>query len=70
MSEDVRHPVMRVVLAVIGWLASLTLADVQTLVAICSGLIVAGYGLTQWYVLWRDKIGRRRRRPREPETET
>ena len=46
-------------LASIGlWLGSVKLADVQVVVAIIGGLIVAGYAATQWYVLWRDKIAR------------
>lgn len=46
----------RVAATVIGWIGAVKLADVQILVAIVSGLVVAGYAATQWYVLWRDKI--------------
>jgi hypothetical protein len=41
---------------ILGWFGSWKLGEVQTLVGIASGLIVAGYAATQWYVLWRDKI--------------
>ena len=39
-----------------AWAGSVTLAEVQTFVAIVSGLVLAGYAATQWFVLWRDKI--------------
>jgi hypothetical protein len=40
----------------LAWLGSWKLAEIQLLVGIVSGLIVAGFAATQWYVLWRDKI--------------
>lgn len=52
--------VVKVGSSVLGWLASVKLADVQVFVAIVSGLVVAGYAATQWYVLWREKIKGRR----------
>lgn len=45
---------------VIGWFGSIKLTDVNVIVGIISGLVVAGYAATQWYVLWRDKIRGRR----------
>lgn len=44
-----------------AWFGTVSLAQVQTVVAIISGLVVAGYAATQWYVLWRDKINGRKR---------
>lgn len=48
--------VAKTLVAIVAWFGSIKLADVQTAVAILSGLVVAGYAATQWYVLWRDKI--------------
>jgi hypothetical protein len=48
----------KTVVSIVAWFGAVKLADVQVLVAILSGLIVAGYAATQWYVLWRDKIKR------------
>jgi hypothetical protein len=39
-----------------AWAGTITLSQVQAVVAICSGIVVGGYAATQWYVLWRDKI--------------
>lgn len=58
--SSVGAAVVKVGSAVLGWLASVKLADVQMVVAIVSGLVVAGYAATQWYVLWREKINGKR----------
>jgi ABC-type nickel/cobalt efflux system permease component RcnA len=41
---------------VLAWLGSWKVGEVQALVGIASGLIVAGFAGTQWWVLWRDKV--------------
>lgn len=56
--DNVGPAIVKVASSVIGWVASIKLADVQVVVAIVSGLVVAGYAATQWFVLWRDKIKR------------
>jgi hypothetical protein len=50
--------VAKTIVSIVAWFGAVKLADVQVMVAILSGLIVAGYAATQWYVLWRDKIRR------------
>ena len=59
MNEDTKTAaagaVTKTCLSIFGWIASITLADVQTIVAILSGLVVMGYALTQWYFLLRDR---------------
>lgn len=63
MSQPQEHPVgvavAKTLAAVVAWFASQTAADVEIWVRIVSGVIVAGFALTQWWVLWRDKIRRR-----------
>ena len=51
--------VARIVSVVLGWLASIQLADVQVAVSIISGLLVAAYTALNGYVLWRDKVRRK-----------
>lgn len=46
----------RMVAAVLAWIGSITLADVQLVVAILSGCAVLTYTVVNTYVLWRDKI--------------
>ena len=46
----------RIVAVVAAWLGSITLGDVQTVVAILSGIAVLTYTAVNTYVLWRDKI--------------
>lgn len=60
-TPDIRQPMFRVIATIVGWVGSWKLGEIQTLVGIVSGLVVTGYALTQWYVLWRDKIPARRR---------
>jgi hypothetical protein len=43
-----------------AWIGTVALSEVQTIVAICSGLAVLVYTVTNTYVLWRDKIIRDR----------
>lgn len=50
------HPIAKVLGVIVAWFGAITLGQVQTVVAILSGLVVAGYAATQWYVLWRDKV--------------
>jgi O-antigen/teichoic acid export membrane protein len=57
--DSVWLAVGKVLAVVAAWFGTIKLADVQALVAICSGLVVAGYAATQWWVLWRDKIKRK-----------
>jgi hypothetical protein len=54
--DNVGPAIVKVASVILGWAASIQLADVQVVVAIVSGLVVAGYAATQWFVLWRDKI--------------
>lgn len=58
--DNVGATAVKVASTILGWIASIKLADVQVVVAIVSGLVVAGYAATQWFVLWRDKIKGRR----------
>jgi hypothetical protein len=51
--------VLKTAVAILGWFASMTLADIQTVLGIISALVVTGYSLTQWWVLWRDKVAKR-----------
>lgn len=51
--------VARIVSVVLGWLASIQLADVQLAVSIISGALVAAYTALNGYVLWRDKVRRK-----------
>ena len=46
----------RIVAVIAAWLGSITLGDVQTMVAILSGVAVLTYTVVNTYVLWRDKI--------------
>jgi hypothetical protein len=48
--------VARIVLVAVAWLGSVTLAHVQTVVAIISGMLVIIYTGMQAYLLWRDRI--------------
>lgn len=45
--------------AVLAWVGSWKIGEVQAAVGIASGLIVGGYVATQWVVLWREKITRK-----------
>jgi hypothetical protein len=54
--DNVGPAIVKVASSILVWVASIKLADVQVVVAIVSGLVVAGYAATQWFVLWRDKI--------------
>lgn len=55
-SPEIRHPMLRTLATIVGWITSWKLGEIQTLVGIVSGLVVTGYALTQWYVLYRDKL--------------
>jgi len=57
--QEVATAVKKSCLAIFGWFGSITLGDVQLLVAIVSGLAVLVYTLMNGYVLWRDKLRRR-----------
>ena len=57
MQHPDEHPFARALWLIVGWLASVTLADVQLVVSIISGVGVLIYTAMQAYVLWRDKIG-------------
>lgn len=56
--DSVWAAVWKVAALALAWVGGVKLADVQVVVAILSGLCVAGYALLQAYVLWRDKIKR------------
>lgn len=47
---------MKSIMYVLAWLGSWKIGEVQALVGIASGLVVAGFAGTQWWVLWRDKV--------------
>ena len=51
--------VLRMVMVVLAWSASIKLADVQAVVAILSGLGVLIYTGMQAHVLYRDRIRKR-----------
>jgi hypothetical protein len=55
-TPDIQKPMLRTIATIVGWIGSWQLGEIQTLVGIVSGLVVTGYALTQWYVLWRDKV--------------
>lgn len=48
--------VAKTLTTILAWFGSIKIAEWQSLVGIVSGLVVAGYAATQWYVLWRDKL--------------
>lgn len=54
--DEKASAIMRVLATIFGWLGSWQIAEIQTAVGIVSGLVVTGYALTQWWVLWRDKV--------------
>jgi len=56
--DSVWAALWKVVALALAWIGGIKLADVQVVVAILSGLCVAGYAVLQAYVLWRDKIKR------------
>jgi hypothetical protein len=55
-NDSILGPIVKVFSVIAAWFGAIQLAQVQAVVAILSGLVVAGYAATQWYVLWRDKI--------------
>ena len=61
--HEVSMPVGQTILRVLGWLTawflSIKLADIQLVVAIFSGCLVAVYTGLNTYVLWRDKVRRK-----------
>lgn len=59
--DTMSEALTRVALVIVAWLGSIKLGDVQTVVAILSGLAVLGYTCLQAWVLWRDKISARKR---------
>lgn len=65
-SPEIRQPMLRTIATIAGWFGSWKLGEIQTVVGILSGLVVTGYALTQWFVLWRDKISDRRRTEDQP----
>jgi CHASE2 domain-containing sensor protein len=56
--DSVWAAIWKVIAVAMAWFGSVQLADVQAMVAILSGLCVAGYAVLQAFVLWRDKIKR------------
>jgi hypothetical protein len=48
--------VAKTIVSIVAWFGAVKLADVQVMVAILSGLIVAGYAGTQWFFLVRDRM--------------
>lgn len=56
--DSVVAAIWKVIVLALAWVGGIKLADVQIVVAILSGLCVAGYALLQAYVLYRDKIKR------------
>jgi hypothetical protein len=62
--EEMWPPIKTFATYILAWLGSWGLAEVQQLAGIISACIIAGFGATQWYVLWRDKI-RKQPAPKE-----
>jgi len=62
--------VVRMIMVVLAWSASIKLADVQAVVAILSGLGVLIYTGMQAYVLYRDRIRKPGPPPPPPEPTT
>jgi hypothetical protein len=60
----VAQTIAKVLAWVFAWLLSVELADVQVTVSIVGGLVVLVYTALNTYVLWRDKV----RKKREGET--
>ena len=52
----------KVALYVLAWFGSWQIGEVQALAGVISALVIAGVGVLNGYVIWRDKI---RYRPRE-----
>lgn len=48
--------IMRLLLTLLGWLASLKIQDWQAFAGTFAQIAVGGYAVLQAYVLWRDKI--------------
>jgi hypothetical protein len=48
--------VAKTLVSIVAWFGAVKLADVQVMVAILSGLVVAGYAGTQWFFLVRDRL--------------
>lgn len=46
----------KIAATILGWFASWKIGEVQALVGVLSGLVVAGYAGTQWFFLVRDRI--------------
>lgn len=58
--SEFRGALMKPFLWIGAWFGSVTLADIQAVVGIVSGLIVAGLAATNWYFLLRDRLRRGR----------
>lgn len=58
--SDMAEVLTRVGAVIVAWVGSITLGDVQALVGIVSGLAVLVYTVFNTYVLYRDKVKRRR----------
>lgn len=43
-----------------AWLGTITLSDIQAVVGIVSGVVVAGLAATNWFFLLRDRLRRGR----------
>lgn len=54
--SDFMGALMKPLLWIGAWWGSVELADIQAVVGIISGLIVAGLAATNWYFLLRDRI--------------
>lgn len=52
--------IANMVTVVLSWFGTIVLADIQTIVAILSGIAVLVYTVTNTYVLWRDKVRKSR----------
>ena len=58
--HNVVQPVITMFAVIVAWFGTIALGDVQTLVAILTGLAVLVYTVTNTFILWRDKIYRDR----------
>ena len=54
--------IIKVALYILAWVGSWKIGEVQALAGVMSALVIAGVGMLNGYVIWRDKI---RYRPRE-----
>jgi hypothetical protein len=48
---------------VLAWVGSWKIGEVQAFAGLIAFVVTTGFGATQWYVLWRDKISKHRRPP-------